>query len=65
MGLINSPWVCYIQLVLHSFLLVSDELAARCIAALITLMVIFVQLHKRQLQQREDQAVSSIKPINQ
>ena len=28
------------------------------------LMVIFVQLHKRHLQQKKDQAVSSVKPIN-
>ena len=41
-----------------SLMLLSDYIAACRIAAL---MVIFVQLHKHRLPQREDQAVSSIK----
>ena len=44
-------------------MLLSDEFAARGIAASI---VIFVKLRKRHLQpQTEDQAVSSVLPINQ
>ena len=42
-------------------MLLLDWLATRRIAAL---MVILVQLCNRHLPQREDQAVSSIKPIN-
>ena len=47
--------------------LISDQLAARRIAAhrITALMVIFVQLHKRHLLQRKDQAVSSGLLINQ
>ena len=45
----------------HPLTLLSDKLAARRTAALI---VTFVQLHKRCLPQREDQAEDSVKPIN-
>ena len=42
-------------------MLLSDQLAARRIAAL---MMIFVQLRKRHLPQRDYQAVSSVLPID-
>ena len=41
--------------------LLLDQLSSHCIA---TLMLIFVQLHRHPLLQREDQAVSSIYPID-
>ena len=46
----------------YSLRLLSDQLAAHRIAAL---MVIFVQLCKHHLPQREDLVVSSVLPVNQ
>ena len=54
---ISHSWFGSFQTFWQWVLLLSDYLAARCIAAL---MVIFAQLRERHLPQREDQAISSI-----